>query len=273
MRFGGGVVGPYKSPEEWASLVLKLGYSAIVFPVDYTAKLDVRNAYLKCIKENSFSIGEVGIWRNVLSPDEGARKAAMEYSKGQLALAEEISANCCVNISGSKGAVWDAGYKDNYSVDTYVEVIDSVREIIDSVNPKRTFFTLEPMPWMIPDSPQQYLQLIKDIDRKSFGVHLDYTNMINSPTRYLNQREFIDECFDLLSPYIKSIHIKDVLMENSLPCHIHEVLPGAGSVDFMHILRRCSNLGEKMTIFTEHLRSHDEYEEASLFIRSAMEKL
>ena len=37
------------------------------------------------------------------------------------------------------------------------------------------------MPWMIPDSPDENLQLIKDVNRKAFAVHLDFVNMINSP--------------------------------------------------------------------------------------------
>ncbi len=64
------------------------------------------------------------------------------------------------------GEQWDWIYRDNYEADVYALIVDSVREIIDAVNPKRTFYTIEPMPWMVPDSPDQYLQLLKDVDRK-----------------------------------------------------------------------------------------------------------
>ena len=35
--------------------------------------------------------------------------------------------------------------------ETYELIIHTVRDIIDSVQPKTAFYTLEPMPWMLPD--------------------------------------------------------------------------------------------------------------------------
>jgi len=35
--------------------------------------------------------------------------------------------------------------------------------IIDAVNPRRTFFALEAMPWSFPDSTDTYLQLFKAV--------------------------------------------------------------------------------------------------------------
>ncbi|CAM4444877.1 sugar phosphate isomerase/epimerase [Paenibacillus tarimensis] len=46
-------------------------------------------------------ISEVGAWSNPISPDEGARRKALDFCKQQLALAEEIGARCCVNIAGA----------------------------------------------------------------------------------------------------------------------------------------------------------------------------
>lgn len=39
--------------------------------------------------------------------------------------------------------------------------MQNVRQIVDAVKPKRTFYTLETMPWVIPDSPDSYLKLIE----------------------------------------------------------------------------------------------------------------
>ena len=122
------------------------------------------------------------------------------------------------------------------------------------------------MPWMIPDSPDSYLKLIKDIDRKAFGVHLAFTNMINSTMRFLKSDEFIEECFNKLGPYIKSIHAKDVIMEKELPCVIREVMPGKGMLNYRKIVHLIDKLGEDIPVFVEHLDTHEEYLEASSFI-------
>ncbi len=267
MRIGGGIERPYSNPDEWYQLVRELGYRAVLAPVDYRASKEEKQAYLQCAREHDLVIGEVGVWKNAIAIDDQERKAAMAYCINQLALAEELGANCCVNVAGSRGAAWDGFYRENYAEDTYALIVDSVREIIDAVKPKRTFYTIEPMPWMIPDSPDDYLQLIRDVDRKAFGVHLDFVNMINCPRRYLFCDEFIEECFTKLGPYIKSIHGKDVIMENAFTTLIHETMPGKGIVNYQKVARLCEALGPDMPLFVEHLPDFESYRQAAAYVR------
>jgi sugar phosphate isomerase/epimerase len=267
MRIGGEIKKSYNNPTEWLLRIKELGYSAVHAPIGYEANDELKRAYTECAKENNILIGEVGVWRNPISPNEIEAKRNIQYCKERLALADELKANCCVNITGSRGEEWDGFYKENYYEDVYTLIVDTTRDIIDSVNPKYTFYTLEPMPWMIPDSPDSYLKLIKDIDRKAFGVHLDFTNMINSPMRFLKSEEFIEECFRKLGPYTKSIHAKDVIMEKAYPCVIKELMPGKGKLEFRRIVHLIDRLGVDIPVFVEHLDTHEEYLEASSFIR------
>lgn len=268
MRLGGGIEKPYNNSEEWIALVKQLRYTTVFAPIDYNASATQKSDYLRCIKGNNLILGEVGAWRNSIAPDDMERREALEYCKNQLFLADEMHANCCVNIVGSRGDIWDGAYEDNYKEDTYAIIVDSIRDIIDSVKPNYTYYTIEPMPWMVPDSPEQYLKLLKDVDRKSFGVHLDYTNMINCPERYVHSTKFINECFEKLGPFIKSIHAKDILMSANIPCIIEEVMPGSGNIDIRNVLRQCGRLGVDMTVFTEHLSTFEEYKIASDYLRS-----
>ncbi len=272
MRIGGGIPKSYSDPDGWIELVRDLEYSAVLAPVDYTDAVEVKQTYIKYARGNNLVFGEVGIWKNSLAKDEQERREALEFSRQQLALADELHANCCVNIAGTTGEIWDGCYKSNYSGDTYALIVDTVRSIIDSVKPRHTFYTLEPMPWMHPDSPDDYLQLIKDIDRKAMGVHLDYTNMINSVDRYLNSTEFIKDCYKKLGPYIKSIHAKDVYISNILPCGIREVAPGQGSIDFAGVLQLTEQLGPDTTLFVEHMQTYEEYKNAVSYIRGVAGK-
>lgn len=272
MRLGGGIEREYKDPDEWLKLVRELGYSAVLAPVDSSADPGVVREYVACAKANNLVIGEVGVWRNCLSKDDAERRQAMEYAKAQLALAEEMGACCCVNIAGSRGEIWDGFDRENYLPEVYEMVVDSVREIIDAVRPKHTFYTIEPMPWMVPDSPEQYLGLIEDVDRKAFGVHLDFVNMINCPARYVNSTEFIRHCFELLGPYIKSIHGKDVLMETAYTTLIHEVMPGTGTLDYTEILPMVEKLSPDIPFFVEHLPDFCTYKQAADYIRECAGK-
>ena len=270
MRLGGSIMKPYNSPEEWLALVRELGYSAVIFPVNSDAAPEVRKAYLECARANDLLIGEVGVWKNLFSPDKAEAEAAFAYSVKQLELAEEVGARCCVNISGSFGEHWDGYHPENYSKATYERIVEISRRIIDAVQPTHTTYSLEPMPWMVPDSPECYLQLLKDVDRKAFSVHLDFTNMINSVQRYHERDAFVQHCFQLLGPHIVSIHAKDVLMgAGDLPCSILEVQPGEGVIDLSAVTRMAHALGEDTPVFVEHLPDHDSYMRAAAHMRKA----
>lgn len=270
MRIGGGTDGrTWDSPEEWVKIINELGYQAVYAPVDHQADKELRRAYKEVARANNLVIGEVGAWANPLDPEQGGKN--IEYCQKQLDLAEELEARCCVNIVGCRGELWDGAYVSNYHADTYALIVDSIRKIIDGVQPKRTFYTIEPMAWMLPDSPESYLKLLKDVDRQAFAVHLDCTNMISNPQRYLNRKAFIEKCFQLLGPYIKSIHAKDIRMGRELPCHIYEVPPGEGVIDFKHFFRLCRKLDANLTVFSEHLSSWREYKVAVQRLKEAAE--
>lgn len=267
MRLGGAIEKPYNNPEQWLALVKELGYSTVLCPIGSDASAQTRKEYLDCAKANDLVVGEVGVWRNVLREDGAERARNIEYAKAQLALAEDMEARCCVNISGSRGDIWDGFHPENYTADTYALVVDTTREIIDAVQPKKTCYSIESMPWMVPDSPEQYLQLIKDVDRKAFGVHLDFVNMINCPKRYVFRHEFINHCFRLLGEHIVSIHGKDVRMDNAYTTLIHEVFPGQGTLDYTMILPWVEKLGADTPFFIEHLPDFDTYKSCAAYIR------
>lgn len=269
MKLGGTVMGAWKTPGEWEALLLKTRFSAVTAPVDYTASREEVKAVCEIARRRNVTIAEVGVWKNPLSPDPQARRAALEYAKRQLAFADEIGVACCVNIAGSAGARWDGAYRENYSAETYEKTVMSIREIIDAVKPRRSFYTIEPMPWMVPDGPDEYLQLIKDVDRPQFAAHMDFANMINCPRRFLDASAFIETCFKKLGPYIKSCHIKDVALEAPFTTMLRETAPGRGALDYRPILRAAhAHMSGGMPMLLEHMDSFEAYEAAFRHLES-----
>jgi len=272
MRIGGSVMKPYHSPSEWLEQVKELNYSAVIFPVDSSAPKAVVQDYLNCCRDNDLLIGEVGVWRNVMSKTEGEKH--IEYAIRQLELAEEVGANCCVNIAGSWGALWDGYHPQQGTKAFYDAVVETTQRIIDAVKPTKTCFSLEPMPWMAPESPEEYLQLIKDVDRDGFKVHLDFANMINGLDRYRHSSDFIRRCFELLAPHIRSIHAKDLLIDDRiLPICIKEVPPGEGSIDLALALKLAKELPGDIPVFVEHLDSHEAYLAASQHMHALLKTI
>ena len=85
MRIGGSVMNPYHSPSEWLEQVKELHYSAVIFPVDSSAPKAAVKDFLKCCQDNDLLIGEVGVWRNTMSKEDGEKH--IEYAIRQLELA------------------------------------------------------------------------------------------------------------------------------------------------------------------------------------------
>ena len=213
MRLGGTVTGQYSSVPEWEELLVRSRFRAVTAPFSCRTPEKEITAYMEAAARHDVRIAEIGVWKNTMDPDPAAAAEAMAYAKGQLALADRLGIPCCVNIVGTESAAgWDAADRSNFLPETYDRIISQIREILDEVNPSRAFYCIEPMPWMVPDGPDEYLQLIRDVDRPQFGAHMDFVNMINCPRRYLAPEAFIEECFRKLGPYIRSTHIKDTRM-------------------------------------------------------------
>lgn len=226
----------HKTPEEWAENMQKIGCQAVNFPVDYTAPKEVIQAYEQAAKDQGLVIAEVG-------------------------------ACCCVNVSGSKGARWDGAYKENLTKETWKDMVRSIQNIIDEADPQNTFYTIEPMPWMYPMGPDEYVKLIEDVDRKHFAVHMDVFNWIISPERYFYHEEFMEECFEKLGKYIKSCHLKDVLLRQEFTLQLQETACGKGGINLKKYKELIDSVNPDMPVILEHLGSDQEYLDSLKFIK------
>jgi sugar phosphate isomerase/epimerase len=270
LRLGGPV--KEKDPIKWIQMHKTLGYRAAYCPAKVSDPDDLVQTYERLAKENDIVIAEVGAWSNPISDNPEDRKNALTKCREQLALADRIGARCCVNISGSRGSKWDGPDPRNLTDETFDLIVETTRGIIDDVKPKRTYFTLETMPWAHPDSPDSYVRLIKAIDRKQFAVHLDPVNLVNSPRRYFNNAALIRECFKKLGPYIKSCHAKDIILEKKLTTHLNEILPGLGGLDYETFLTELSKIPDT-PLMLEHLKTPEQYKQAADHIRSVAKKI
>ncbi len=256
------------SAEEWAAKHAALGLKAVVFPKKYSETDKQIDECVRACGNHDLVIAEVGAWKNVMDPDPAKRAENIKYCKERLQLAEYVGARCAVNITGSASSEkWDAPHRGNYDPDFQKRMVETIQEIVDAVNPNKTFYTAEPMPWMLPDSPESYLELMKQVDRPGFAVHMDAVNMMSSPKTLLFCREFLDHAFELLGPYIKSCHIKDVALEQKLTVRMPETPCGTGAFDLRYYIKIIDALSPEMPVIIEHLSNEDDYLAAVTYIQ------
>lgn len=268
VRLGGPIFLDSSDPAELAREHRRLGYSAAYCPEIATLKdQDQLRAIEKAFAAENVCIAEVGAWKNMLDPDLEKRRQNLEYVVERCALAEAVGARCCVDIAGSYNPeVWFGPDAKNLSKEFFDATVSNCRHVIDSVKPTRTHFTLEMMGWNLPDGPDSYLELIRAVDRKAFGVHLDVCNVINSPRRFYENTACIEECFEKLGPWIVSCHAKDLKWVIELNVHFLEVIPGRGQIDYKAYLRGISRLGRETPLMLEHLETAMEYDEGREYI-------
>jgi sugar phosphate isomerase/epimerase len=275
MRLGGELFAKWDDPAGWAAAVRAAGYAAARCPLPPGAgDVEVR-AYERAAAEAGIVIAEVGAWSNPISPDPRERAEALEKNRRALDLADRIGARCCVNVAGSCSSdFWYAAAPANLSQATFDLIVETVRSIIDAVRPKRTVYAVETMPWIWPDSPAACSRLLKAVDRKAAGAHLDPVNLVSSPRLYFANADLIRECFRELGPRIASCHAKDILLDpRRLTVHLQEVAPGDGALDYGVYLAELARLPADTPLMLEHMSSEAEYRRGADYIRGVARRI
>ena len=202
-------------------------------------------------------IAEIGIWRNLVTPDEAVRKAHLSRATECLAVAEEVGALCAVSYIGTYLAGSDyAPHPKNLSAEAFDDCVATVRALIDAVRPKRAKFALEMMQYSLPDSVDNYVDLIRAVDRPAFAAHLDPVNLIVTPRQYWGNGALIRECFEKLGRRIVSCHAKDIVLHHQAALHFDEIIPGAGVLDYRTFLKELDRLDD-VPLMLEHLSDPD----------------
>lgn len=265
MRLGAPVF-RWRNAEEWVLRHIEKGFGAAYWPLPVDASPAQEQEFISAAKKHDLVIAEVGIWNNLLDPNAQKQEENIRYAIARLEQAERVGARCCVNISGSLSTVWDGPHPQNMTEETFARIVSITQRIIDSVQPVRTRYTLEPMPWAYPSDLASTLRLIEAIDRPGLGVHVDMCNMMSGCDRIYRSGVLTREYFAALGGMIRSVHAKDVLLTDELTTHIIEVIPGEGVFDHAELLRQCAQL-EDVCVMAEHLNNEEEYDRATDFLR------
>lgn len=273
MRLGGPLFADCSTPEAWVAAAREAGYRAVYCPVGPQADAATVAAYRHAAAEADLVIAEVGAWSNPLSRDAATRSAALETCRAALDLAERIGARCAVNITGSRGDKWDGPYSEDLTSETFDAIVETVRTIVDAVQPTRAAYTLETMPWMYPDSVDSYEALLRAIDRPAVAVHFDPVNLVNCPARYFDTAGLVREFVARLGPRIRSCHLKDITMSQAFMVHLDECRPGAGSFDYRTLLRELDRLDADLPVMLEHLPDAEQYRLAGDYVRGVAAEL
>jgi sugar phosphate isomerase/epimerase len=249
--------------------------SARVPRIDIHDKAMVKAARDAFKKENVI-LAEIGYWDNLLDTDAKTRAFHRERVLEALYAAEELGALCAVDILGSycHGNGNSVHVAKNFSGEAFEAAVEIARYFIDTVKPKSACFVYEIFPFDITDTPEGLEKLLKAVDRKQFGIHLDLCNLINSPRAYFNSGAIAKECVRRFGDRIVSCHVKDIkLKEPSISVILEEVPMGQGNIDLKTFMRQIEGLSRPVPFMMEHLPDEAAFDAASLIIRNTGKEL
>jgi sugar phosphate isomerase/epimerase len=274
IRFGGPVFFESgKAPDDPALIARR--YREKGFTAAYVPKIDVNNRELvrdtrKAFQDAGVMLAEAGYWENLLDTDSATRAANRSKMMDTFVLAEELGAACAVDILGSYWHGNGSAHHEalNFSDEAFEAAVEIARYFIDAVKPKTASFAYEIFPFDVIDTAESIERLIKAVDRKQFGVHLDLVNLINCPRAYFASGDIIKDCVRRFGYRIVSCHVKDIkLKEPSISVILEEVIMGTGNIDLKTYMRQIEGLSSPIPFMMEHLKNEAEYDTAAAFIR------
>jgi sugar phosphate isomerase/epimerase len=260
-----------EDPVELARAHRQKGFTAAYAPQIDLADTTRIQAFRRAFEQEGVMFAEVGYWDNLLDLAPVTRVANRRKMVEALALAEELGARCAVNIFGSycHGNGNSVHVPENFSAEAFDSAVEMARYFIDAVKPKRAFFTYEIFPFSVVDSPAEIARLVKAVDRRQFGVHLDLVNLVNSPRAYWTSGEIMRECVRLFGDRIVAAHGKDVRMkEPAISVILEEVVAGEGRLDIASFVSELHRLPNEIPLMLEHLASEAEYDRAAAHYRA-----
>jgi sugar phosphate isomerase/epimerase len=271
MRLGAPVFITEKDPEAFVAEHVRKGYRAAYCPdwINADTDPDACRAFKASLAKHDIILAEVGIWKNVLSPNPAEAKAAFEYSVRRLQTAEELEARCAVNIAGSWCETnWDGPHEGHYSPDFFDAAVEAAQNVIDAVKPQKTKMTFEIMPCQFLDGAMEYRRFLGAINRSAAGVHLDPANSITNPRLLYDNAAFFKGEFEIFGDAVVSIHLKDLRQNPAeFTVAMEEVVIGRGNIDYINLLRLIDKLPPDTPGMLEHLATETLYDEAAASIR------
>lgn len=195
-----------------------------------------------------------GPYPTIISGNEAVRRAGVEGARDLIRLAAKmgISESGVRPTSLSPMGDW-APHPDNYKPETEDRLVRSLVEILETAEELSIDVVLEAHVTTTLYSAEVIRRVIERTGSQRLKLNLDPCNFVGDFKTAFEPAPMINHLFDLLEPYIATVHVKDYYLENRFVVHISETAVGLGMMDFDTILRRLQAAKPDGYAVIEHL--------------------
>jgi sugar phosphate isomerase/epimerase len=195
-----------------------------------------------------------GPYPPIISPDEDIRRAGVAGAQAIARLAASMGVRECGvrPTSLSSRGDWVA-HPGNYLPETEDRLVHSLREIAVFAADHGVDVVLETHITSTLNTPETIARVIARTEAHNIRINLDPCNFVGDLHTAFHPQAMLNHLFDVLAPYIATVHLKDYLLEDRLVIHISETVIGTGLMDFDTILTRLHQVKPEACVVIEHL--------------------
>ena len=230
------------------------------FEIGYDSSLS--KEIKKTLDDYGLSVSVLGCYINPIDADVEIRQQQLTLFKNFILYARDFGAVVIGTETGTLGDV-----EKNHSEETYQAFVRNMKPIVALAEECGVTIGIEPV-WQNPiSSPQVMKRLLDDIPSDNLGVIFDLSNLMNRDV-YLNQRQIIDDAFELLGDRIKAIHVKDFIIkeyDRAVPVF------GTGLLDIKYLFSKIETLKVIPELIMDDMRLEN-YDECTAFLRQLLTK-
>jgi sugar phosphate isomerase/epimerase len=204
-------------------------------------------------------VGEFGYWKNLVGNDASEVAKRVEELRAALRKADIMQVRNVVIVAGSaEGAEALSAGKMMMEDEGKVRFAGVLNRILDGYKGEAKL-TLEPWYNSFLYKADEAAEFLEMFGSSSLKFHWDHCNMV-SRENYFYSTKTIERNFDILRPWISSVHFKDSSWRTShLGFFLDEVEIGRGSIDYDTLIKKVDELGDNMTCYCEHLDTEQQY--------------
>jgi sugar phosphate isomerase/epimerase len=190
----------------------------------------------------------------ILSPDEDVRRSGVEGARAIARLAAQMG----VPESGVRPTSLNPRgewfpHPDNYKPETEDRLVRSLCEILETAEQHDITIVLETHVTTTLNTPETIRRVIERTGSQRLKLNLDICNFVGDLGTAFNQPAFFQRLFDVLTPYIATIHLKDFLLEDRFVVHISETVIGTGLMEWDTLLPLIHQHKPDAYVVIEHL--------------------
>lgn len=216
-------------------------------------------------QEQGVDILMLGAYFNIIDGKKAQKD--IERFKLHLKYAKDFGCSFVGSETGSyvKGRVY---HEPTYSEEALATVIETVRELVNYAEEQGSTFAIEGAWYHVIRDCQRMKYILDEIDSDHLKVTFDLYNLVNIDN-YQNQRQIIDEAFDLYGDKIVLIHAKDFVVDGD---KLKQVALGDGIYDYPYLMNKLKEQNRVIPIIFEGVTGDENIKRSYAFINQMIDE-